>query len=275
MSWGQLQHIQDFFSLNQVFIGFCFLFGPVCGLEMVFYHSNSLYVVCLFCLRVLWIPRLGLSYHIWDFLRQLVSVGLSEHLQFSWEINNTWFSLEYRFPCFPLSCNSSLVFAFSLAPSSQRQSGGEIAGSQGFQQLFSCAFSLGLQACPQFPCFPYGKVGIAPWLFPPQQGRGHFYLCRVLQRDPLSRVRPSFLLCSRFNFSRGVPQGDEPRLEVSFVIGAWEERGVSCLSSLCGPLGSLWKCWFFFWRRLIWSSKSPPLLQKWQDSLLGLGFLFQ
>ena len=57
------------FSLNWVFIGFCFLFGPVFGLGMVVYQSNSLYVVCLICRWVLWIPRLGLSYHTRDFLR--------------------------------------------------------------------------------------------------------------------------------------------------------------------------------------------------------------
>ena len=133
--------------------------------------------------------------------------------------------------------------------------GGEIAGSQGFQQLISCAFSLGFKPVPNSRFFPMGKSGLPPG-FPSVEGVVFIFV--GFYRDPLSRVRPSFLLFSRFSLSHCVPQGDVPRLEASFVIGAWEVRGVSSLSSLFSPLGNFWKCSFFFLRGLVWTFSPLP-----------------
>ena len=88
------------FSGNRVVRSFCFLFGPVLGLERGCPILLVFKFLVIIFLWVLWFPRLGLSYHTRDFPRYLVSGGLSEHLLFSWEMNNTWFSWEFRFPCF-------------------------------------------------------------------------------------------------------------------------------------------------------------------------------
>ena len=49
------------------------------------------------------------------------------------------------------------------------------SGVLGLLAALFLRFLFGLQSCPQFPFFPYGKVGIAPWLIPSSVGGVMFF----------------------------------------------------------------------------------------------------
>ena len=113
-------------------------------------------------------------------------MGLSELLQFSWEMIYSGFSLEFRFPGFPLSCNN--FFSVCMVIGSHQSviaRGGERQQSPRASISSFLALSLWASSLPHFSFFPM-KIWIGPLVGSLlSRGRGRGFLIRLV-RETLS-----------------------------------------------------------------------------------------
>ena len=182
----------------------------------------------------------------------MVSAGPSEHPQLSWEIIYTGISSEVLFPGFPLSCNNFFSVCIFIGTHQSVIARGGYSGVLGLLAALFLRFLFGLQSYPNFPFFPYEKFGIAPWFMPSSVG-GVVFISVGFFRETLS-LGLDLVFCFFLGLMFSPVSQREMNLDwlVSFVFGAWEERGVSCLNSLFGPLGNFFEVFVFLFARTYW-----------------------